>query len=165
MIATKLKVRTFGDPCLERLSEQVQAIGPAERMLIESMIKTMYVEDGVGLAAPQVGINRRIFVADIGDGPMAVVNPKILKKEGTIVMEEGCLSVPGINVEIERPHMIRLHYLDENGMQQEKDLTDLKARVVLHEMDHLDGKMIIDYIAPSEREKFIRQFKEKSDQK
>ncbi|MBU1997557.1 MAG: peptide deformylase, partial [Candidatus Omnitrophica bacterium] len=97
------------------------------------------------LAAPQVGINKRILVADIGDGPLAVINPSVVKAEGSCILEEGCLSVPETTIIIKRPQKIKLKYTDEENVVIEKDFDDLMARVLLHEIDHLDGKLIIDY--------------------
>ena len=95
-----LNVRIYGDPVLRKKSVPIKEIGPAERMFIESLTHTMYERDGVGLAAPQVGINQRIFVADMGEGATVFINPKILKKKGGTFLEEGCLSFPGIVVNI-----------------------------------------------------------------
>ncbi|MBU0469734.1 MAG: peptide deformylase [Candidatus Omnitrophica bacterium] len=142
---TKLKVRLGGDPCLRNQSSAVDSVGPGERILIKSMIATMYDQDGIGLAAPQVGINKRILVADIGDGPLAVINPSVVKAEGSCILEEGCLSVPETTIIIKRPQKIKLKYTDEENVVIEKDFDDLMARVLLHEIDHLDGKLIIDY--------------------
>lgn len=142
---TKLKIRLDGDPCLRKISSEVESIGPGERMLIRSMIATMYDQDGIGLAAPQVGINKRLLVVDIGDGPLAVINPSVEKEEGLCSMEEGCLSVPETTVIINRPKKIKLKYTDEDDIVVERDFDDLMARVLLHEIDHLDGKLILDY--------------------
>ena len=141
----KLQVRTYGDVCLRQKAEPVKEVGIAERMLIQSMIETMYEEKGVGLAAPQVGVNQQIFVMDIGDGPVTVINPKVLRKNGTVVMEEGCLSVPELVVNIRRPAVISVQYLNEDNQLVEKQYDELLARVFLHEQDHLSGKMIVDY--------------------
>ncbi|HBG61477.1 MAG: peptide deformylase [Omnitrophica WOR_2 bacterium RIFOXYB2_FULL_38_16] len=142
---TKLKVRLDGDPCLRNISSPVDSVGPGERMLIRSMIATMYDQDGIGLAAPQVGINKRILVADVGDGPIAVINPCIVTTEGSCVLEEGCLSVPETTVIIKRPQKIKIKYTDEENEVIENEFDDLTARVLLHEIDHLDGKLIVDY--------------------
>ena len=150
---TKLKVRLDGDPCLREMSSAVDSIGPGERMLIKSMIATMYDQDGIGLAAPQVGINKRILVVDIGDGPVAVINPAVLKEEGSCLLEEGCLSVPETTVIVKRSQKIKLKYTDEDNIVIEKDFDDLMARVMLHEIDHLDGKLIVDYKDLEENQK------------
>src|SRR3989338_6083888 len=100
MQATKLKIRLYGDPCLRKKSKSVKEVGSEERALIKAMIELMHESKGVGLAAQQVGINKQIFVADIGSGAMVFINPRILKKIGSGLMEEGCLSIPGVVVEI-----------------------------------------------------------------
>ena len=160
MTITKLKVRIYGDPCLRKKSSTVKEVGPAERMIIHFMIETMREHKGIGLAAPQVGINQRIFVADVGQGPMAIINPRILKRKGSAVLEEGCLSIPGVTVEIKRPQEIVLRYLNENNETVEKTYSDLMARVVLHETDHLNGKLIIDYVSFAQKRKLRKKLKE-----
>jgi peptide deformylase len=123
-------------------------------MLIESMIATMRRAKGIGLAAPQVGINRRLFVIDIGHGPMAMVNPRITRASGSGVLEEGCLSIPEVTVLVERPQTITVEYTDEHNEMVELTCEELLARVVQHELDHLDGKLIVDYASASEKDKF-----------
>ena len=154
MKTTPLKVRLDGDACLRVKSELVDDVGVSERILIDSMIRTMYASEGIGLAAPQVGINKRIFVFDVGEGSNVVINPKILKKEGSIVCEEGCLSVPAIVVNIERAETIHVSYFDENSKVVNNTLREMAARVFLHENDHLDGKLIIDYASAKEKDEF-----------
>lgn len=141
----QLKVRVYGDKCLRQKCSPVREVGPGERMLIAAMLETMHAQKGIGLAAPQVGVNKRIFVADVGDGPVAFVNPKIVKRVGKAVMEEGCLSIPGVNVEVERSEQVFVEYADENGQKMQGVFNGLFARVVQHENDHLDGKLIVDY--------------------
>jgi len=160
MELTKLKIRLYGDPCLRRKSKPVKEVGPAERMLIAAMIDTMHAHKGVGLAAPQVGINQRIMVVDIGEGPIAIINPQILKRKGKDLMEEGCLSLPGVLVEVKRAKEIRVQYLDEYNQVAEKNCSELLARVILHERDHLNGKLIIDYPSLKEKFKLRKQLKE-----
>ena len=160
MITTKFSVRIYGDSCLRKKSSPVKKVGPSERILIASMIETMNDHKGVGLAAPQVGINEQIFVADVGDGPMAFVNPQIKKKRGSEVMEEGCLSIPGVLVDIKRPKNIVVHSLDENNKKVEREFDGLLARVIQHETDHLKGKLIIDYAGWYQKLKLKRQLKD-----
>jgi len=160
MTTTKLYIRVYGDPCLRKKSSPVKEIGPGERMLIQSMIETLHAIKGIGLAAPQVGINQRIFVADIGDGPLAIINPTIIKKAGAAVAEEGCLSIPGVTVQIKRPEKIFIKFKDENNREVERSFDTLMARVISHETDHLDGKLIIDYASREEKKKFRDQLRE-----
>ncbi len=160
MLTTKLKIRLYGDPCLRKKSTLLKEVGPSERILIDSMIATMHDYKGIGLAAPQVGVNQRIIVADIGEGPMALINPKIIRKSGTDILEEGCLSIPGITVKIKRAQKVLVQYTDHNNKSVEKVFEDLLARVILHETDHLDGKLIIDYATIVAKRKFKNQLKE-----
>jgi len=158
MTETTLKIRLYGDPCLTQASQPVSEIGASERLLIQSMIQTMYAHKGIGLAAPQVGINKKIFVVDIGDGPIAVVNPRILKSSGSSKMEEGCLSIPGVSVMIERPDKILVEFKDENNDKIRLELSEMLARVFQHENDHLEGRLILDYVTDEERPKHIEAF-------
>ena len=159
MITTKLKIRIYGDPCLRKKSIPVKEVGPAQRLLIAALIETMYQYKGVGLAAPQAGINEQIFVADIGEGPMVFINPRILKRRGSEVLEEGCLSIPGVLVNVKRPKTIVVQYVDENNRKVKRECTELLARVIQHETDHLHGKLIVDYVPWGQKLKVRRQLK------
>lgn len=160
MTAATLKIRLYGDPCLRKKSVPVIYVGPTEQFLLFGLLAAMRENKGVGLAAPQVGINRQIFVADIGDGPMAFINPRIIKKFGGDVIEEGCLSIPGVTVMVRRPERIVVRYIDENNQPQEKIYEEIMARVIQHEMDHLDGKLIVDYAGLKEKIKLRPQLRE-----
>lgn len=155
-----LAIRVYGDPCLRRKSESISEIGASERILSKAMLEAMHQGDGVGLAAPQVGINKQIFVADIGEGPVVVVNPRVMKKSGTESVEEGCLSLPGITVKVRRPRTIVVQYRDEDNHPVERTLSGLMARVFLHETDHLFGKLIIDYAHWRQRAKLRKHLEE-----
>ena len=157
MTAIKLRIRLYGDPCLRKKSSPVKKVGASERVLIESMTETMYEYKGVGLAAPQVGINEQIFVADVGEGPMVMINPRILKKNGSQTMEEGCLSIPGVVVKVRRPQKIFVSYINEHNQMVERECDELLARVVLHETDHLHGKMIVDYASLPQKIRLKKQ--------
>ena len=160
MTAATLKIRLYGDPCLRKKSVPVVYVGPTEQSLLVGLLVAMRENKGVGLAAPQVGINRQIFVADIGGGPMAIINPRIIKKSGGDVIEEGCLSIPGVTVMVRRPEKIVVRYIDENNQPHEKIYEEMMARVVQHEMDHLDGKLIVDYAGIKEKIKLRAQLRE-----
>lgn len=160
MIAATLKIRLYGDPCLRKKSAPVLYVGPSEQSLLQAMLVTMRENKGVGLAAPQVGVNRQLFVLDIGDGPMAFINPKTIRKSGGDVIEEGCLSIPGVTVMVRRPERIVVRYIDENNQPHEKVYEEMMARVIQHEMDHLDGKLIVDYAGIKEKIKLRPQLKE-----
>ena len=152
---TALKLRYYGDPVLRKFARPVKSVGPAERLIIKEMIRAMYDFDGAGLAAPQVGIDEQIFVADAGDGPFVIINPEVLEITGKeTFFEEGCLSLPGIRINVKRPEMIQVRYMDETGRVFERGLAGLMAKIFQHEGDHLFGRMIIDYASPEEREKF-----------
>ncbi|MBI5023654.1 MAG: peptide deformylase [Candidatus Omnitrophica bacterium] len=155
-----LKIRLYGDPCLRKKSVPVVYVGPTEQSLLFGLLAAMRENKGVGLAAPQVGVNRQIFVADIGDGPMAFINPKIIRKSGGDVIEEGCLSIPGVTVMVRRPEKIVVRYIDENNQPHEKIYEEMMARVIQHEMDHLDGKLIVDYAGIKEKIKLRARLRE-----
>jgi len=118
------------------------------------MVDTMYQAQGVGLAAPQVGINKRIFVIDIGDGLIVIINPKVLSRKGVHCLEEGCLSVPEVSILIKRPEKIQVQYQEQNNNVVKKSFEGLMARAFLHELDHLDGKLILDYASSEELNKY-----------
>ncbi|WP_055667871.1 peptide deformylase [Desnuesiella massiliensis] len=143
-------IRTNGDEILRKKSKTVDVINDRIKTLIKDMIETMYEADGVGLAAPQVGILKRIVVIDVGDGPIAMINPEIIKTEGTYVDVEGCLSVPGEQGEVERPQKVVAKYLDENGKENIVEAEELFARAICHELDHLNGVLFIDKILEKE---------------
>lgn len=157
-----LKVRVLGDPCLHQKSKPVKSVGPVERMLIAALFETMESHKGVGLAAPQVGINEQIFVVDTGKDVFAVINPKIIKAGGgSEEMEEGCLSIPYVQVNISRARTIEVEFTDENGRKVRAKLSGLAARAFQHEYDHLQGKLIIDYLSPAEQKKALAQVHDK----
>lgn len=137
-------IRTVGDDVLRKKCKPVDEVNDKIRVLIEDMIDTMYEADGVGLAAPQVGILKRIVVIDVGDGPIALINPEITYTEGSYIDTEGCLSVPNEMGEVIRPKKLKVKALNENGDMVEYEAEDLFARAVCHELDHLDGVLFID---------------------
>jgi len=154
-----LKIRLYGDPCLETKSKAVKEVGPVERMLISAMFETMIACRGVGLAAPQVGINEQIFVVDTGKEVFAAINPKIIKTAGSEVMEEGCLSIPRVLVDIKRAKNVWVEFTDDKNRQVRAQLNGLAAKVFQHEYDHLQGKLILDYLSPKDRSKIVSQIK------
>src|SRR5208283_5228128 len=129
MVYGPLKIRVYGDPCLQVKAKPVKEVGPVERMLIAAMFETVHADKGVGLAAPQVGISEQIFVVDTGKEAFAVINPKILKTAGHEAMEEGCLSVPHVLVDVKRPKTIWVEFTDEDNHKVRAQLTGLVARV------------------------------------
>ena len=149
----KLAILEFPDPRLRKTATPVIAVDDALRSLIDDMLETMYAAPGIGLAASQVDVHKRLLVADVsanGDEPHALINPVILEKDGIQVSEEGCLSVPGYYEEVERAEHIRVRYQDRNGEEVETEMEGLLAVCVQHEIDHLDGKLFVDYISESQ---------------
>ncbi len=144
----KLKIRVFPDPDLRVKADKVDAVGPAEKELLSDMALAMYLNRGVGLAATQVGIPKSLAVIDVGDGLIKMANPIIVKKEGTAISEEGCLSVPGECIKIKRAKIVVVSFIDENGEPRRIKGEGLLAKAIQHELDHLSGKLIIDYLNP-----------------
>ncbi len=140
-------IRVEGEDVLRKTSREVKEMTPKIADLIEDMIDTMYEADGVGLAAPQVGILKRIVVVDIGEGAMVFINPEILETSGEQTGDEGCLSLPGKSGEVTRPNYVRVRALDENMEPFEMEGEELFARAVCHECDHLDGILYVDHVA------------------
>jgi peptide deformylase len=159
-MASPYEVRVFGDPVLRKAAEEITDINGRTVRLADDMLVTMYDEPGLGLAAPQVGVRRRLFVYDIGEGPSAVVNPVISETSGEWAYEEGCLSIPGLSWEIVRPKEVHLtgHDLDGNEVSIEAD--ELLARLFQHELDHLDGILLIDRLERDERKAAMKQLRE-----
>ncbi len=157
---SSFNIRLYGDPCLRKKSTPLKLITDKTRHLIQSMILIMHEHKGIGLAAPQLGVNERFIVVDIGEGPIVLVNPEVTTTEGLAELEEGCLSIPGIVVNVKRPQKISVRYLDQNNKKIEKSCEDLLARVILHEIDHLNGKLIIDYLSFREKLKLRKQLKD-----
>lgn len=141
-------IRLEGDDILRKKCKRVSKIDDRLKTLINDMIDTMYDADGVGLAAPQVGILKRLFVIDVYDGygPRVFINPEILETDGSQVGEEGCLSLPGRSEEVERPNYVKVKATNEKGEEFILEAEELLARAVCHENDHLDGKLYIDYV-------------------
>ena len=137
-------IRKIGDTVLRQECRKVEKIDNRLLTLIEDMIDTMYDADGVGLAAPQVGILKRLFVIDIGDGPLVFINPEILETSGSQTGEEGCLSVPGRYEEVTRANYVKARALNEKGEEFEIECEELLARAISHEYDHLDGTLFVD---------------------
>ena len=149
-------IRLYGDPVLRRKSREVKEMSGDIRKLIDNMAKLMYQNKGLGLAASQVGILKRVIVADVGDGLVSLVNPKILWRQGKDTMSEGCLSIPGINLEIKRSKEVIVEGLTKEDEKVQLGAVGLLARVLQHEIDHLDGILIIDRV-PKKKIKPIKK--------
>lgn len=139
-------LRVEGDPILRKTSKEVKEVTPKIRDLIDDMLETMYEANGVGLAAPQVGVLKRIVVIDVGDGPLVMINPQIVKTAGSQTGDEGCLSVPGKAGQVTRPNEVTVRFMDEEGEYYELEGVELLARAICHECEHLDGKLYIDIV-------------------
>ena len=139
-------IRTEEDPVLRKISRPVKEVTPKIVTLIDDMLDTMYEAMGVGLAAPQVGILKRIVVIDIGEGPIVLINPEILETEGSQTGDEGCLSLPGKAGVVTRPNYVKVRALDENMVERELEGTELLARAFCHEIDHLDGHLYTELV-------------------
>ena len=156
----KLTILEFPDPRLRTKARPVEAVDDALRTLIDDMFETMYAAPGIGLAATQVDVHRRLLVTDVSADrtePHVLINPEILGKDGKVVSEEGCLSVPGYFAEVERAESIRVRYTDRNGDEQEMDAEGLQAVCIQHEIDHLDGKLFVDYLSESKRQRLRKR--------
>lgn len=162
----KLDIITLPDPKLRLVSEPVERIDDELGRLLDDMLETMYEAPGIGLAGIQVGVPRRIITIDVSGreegearSPLFLINPEIVtSSDDRSVYEEGCLSIPDYYAEVERPASVRLRYLDREGKQQEIDADGLLATCIQHEVDHLDGKLFIDYLSRLKREMVIRKF-------
>ena len=139
-------VRMLGDPVLNKKCREVKEITPKIEMLIEDMLDTMYEYEGVGLAAPQVGILKRVVTIDIGDGPLVMINPELVSSDGEQSGGEGCLSLPGKAGQVTRPNHVVARAFDENMQEFEIEATELLARAICHEIDHLEGHMYTELV-------------------
>ena len=139
-------VRIQGDPVLEKKCKEVKEVTPRIKELIEDMLETMYEQNGVGLAAPQVGVLKRIVTIDIGEGPVVFINPRILESDGEQTGYEGCLSLPGKSGKVTRPNWVKVRAYDEDMQEFELEGEELMARAICHECDHLEGKMYTELV-------------------
>ncbi len=164
----KLPIITLPDPILRAQSSQIENVDQATQRLIDDMLETMYAAPGIGLAAIQVAVPKRLLVIDVTDKdeprrPIAMINPEIVKLgDVTRVYEEGCLSIPDVLVDIERPASLTVRYIDREGKQQELQADGLLATAIQHEIDHLDGKLIIDFLSRLKRDMVVRRFKKQA---
>ena len=159
----KLKLFEYPHPILKKKAEKVQKVDDELRKLLDDMLETMYASNGCGLAAPQIGVSKRIVVIDIAHEdeeprPLYMVNPEIVwQSEEKEISEEGCLSVPGQRAEVERPAAVRIKYLDYYGKKQELEADDFLAVAAQHEIDHLDGVLYIDKLSRLKRQMLLKK--------
>jgi peptide deformylase len=160
---SRLEILEFPDARLRTVAKPVEAFDPELGQLVNDMIETMYSAVGIGLAATQVNIHRQLLVLDVSetqDQPRVYINPRILHSEGSETCEEGCLSVPGVYAEVERPEKIRISAQDRDGKIFEENLEGMHAVCLQHEMDHLKGKLFVDYLSPL-KQRMVRKKLEK----
>ena len=141
-----LDIHVLGSPVLRQETKPVPSVTDDLRRLIDDMFETMYAAKGIGLAAPQVGRLERVAVVDVNDNPFVIINPVIVHREGAIVGEEGCLSIPEVYGDVERAEHVIVRALDRQGKEIQVEGTELLARCLQHEIDHLHGKLFIDYL-------------------
>jgi len=153
-IMSKLKILEFPDPRLRTKATPVVDVDDALRAFISDMFETMYAAPGIGLAATQVDVHKRLLVTDVSvdkDQPYVLINPEIIEKDGVTFTDEGCLSVPGYYEEVQRAEHIKVRFLDRDGVEVELDAHGLLAVCIQHEIDHLDGKLFVDYLSEAKR--------------
>jgi len=155
-----LTILEFPDPRLRKRASPLASLDDELRSLIDDMFETMYTAPGIGLAATQVDVHKRLLVADISsekNDPHVLINPEILEQDGAAVTEEGCLSVPGYFEEVERAEQIRVRYLDRDGKQVEREVEGLLGVCIQHEIDHLNGKLFVDYLSEAKRQRIRKR--------
>jgi peptide deformylase len=158
------RIRTFGDPVLKRRAEEITDIDGRVARLAEDMHATLKVANGLGLAAPQVGVGRRLFVYEIGEsGPRTIVNPVVSDFDGEWEYEEGCLSVPGLYFRITRPKHVHITGYDLDGREVSIEAVDLEARLYQHELDHLDGRLLLELLDDDQRKAAMRELRQRAE--
>ena len=157
-----LPIRIFGDPVLKQRTPDVETVDESIRRLVDDMIETMHAAPGVDLAAPQVGVQKRLFVYDVSNGPRVVINPEITDHRGEWTYDEGCLSVPSLFWPIVRPGHVRLRGRDLDGSEISIEADELLARVFQHEADHLDGTLLLERLEPEQRKQALRTLRERT---
>jgi len=157
-----LTILEFPDDRLRKKAVPVPVVDESIRRLVDDMFETMYAAPGVGLAATQVNVQKRIVVLDVSEeknAPLCLINPEIVEKNGSEEMDEGCLSVPGIFEKVTRAETVKIRALDRNGEPFELDADSLLAVCIQHEIDHLDGKLFVDYLSPLKRQLIRKKLK------
>ncbi len=155
-------VRTYGDPVLKQVAREVDRVDGALAKLVDDMVETMYAAEGAGLAAPQVGVQKRVFVYDVGEGPEALINPEIVESEGEWYHDEGCLSIPGLRLGIVRPNRVHLRGLDLDGNERSLEADEFLGRVFQHEVDHLDGVLMVERLSEDMRKQALRVLRDRA---
>ncbi len=154
------EIRLIGDPVLRQTARLVDDIDGSLVRLVDDMVETMYEAPGLGLAAPQVGVQKRLFVWDVGEGPQVIVNPELVESDGEWSFEEGCLSVPDLTWEIIRPKTVHVVGRDLDGNEVSIEADELEARLLLHELDHLDGTLLIERLDDETRKAALKTLRD-----
>jgi peptide deformylase len=157
-----LEIRLFGDPVLKQKAAEITDVTESLVRLADDMLVTMYEAPGLGLAATQIGVQKRLFVYDIGDGPHTIVNPVVSDARGEWVYDEGCLSIPGLYFELVRPKEIHLTGYDLDGNEVSIEADELLARLFQHELDHLDGKLMLEMLDAEQRREALRELRRRA---
>lgn len=161
------EIRLLGDPALREEADPVEAVDEEVRALVRDLLDTMYAADGIGLAAPQVGVGLRVFVYDVRDPDLAagaLINPEIVEREGTVKEEEGCLSIPGLSELVERSDRVVVRGRDATGQEVEIEAEGLLSRCLQHEADHLDGVLFLDRVSPLKRRMLLKKWEKMADE-
>lgn len=163
----KLNILYFPDERLRTIAAAVETVTPAIQQVVSDMFETMYDAPGIGLAATQIDFHQQVIVIDISEDksqPLCLINPEIIEHDGKQEMDEGCLSVPGVYETVERANHIKFKALDRNGQPFEQEATDLLAVCIQHEMDHLAGKLFVDYLSPLKRQRIKKKLSKQQKQ-
>jgi len=164
---TTLDILRYPDPRLRNRAKAVEVVDARVRELVEAMLTTMYDANGIGLAATQVNVAKRVIVIDLSDDrnePVCLINPEIVEKQGEEQMDEGCLSVPGVYETVTRAEWIRVRALDRSGASMELEADGLLAVCIQHEIDHLDGKLFVDYLSSLKRQRIRKKLEKENRQ-
>lgn len=154
---TALKIKLWPNKVLRKKALALDCVGEGEKNILQEMVHLMHIANGVGLSGPQIGINKQIIVVDVGLGPLMLANPKIIARRGVSIFEEGCLSLPGICIKIKRSEKIKIQAINQDNEAIEIEADGLLSRALQHEIDHLYGKLIIDYASFSQKFKIREQ--------
>lgn len=155
------EIRTYGDPVLKTPAAAVTEIDGKVARLVDEMFDTLYSSDsGIGLAAPQIGVQKQIFVWEVDDEPMVIINPEIVESSGEWLYDEGCLSIPGLYVEMLRPNQVLMRGLTMDGNEVEIEADELMGRLFQHELDHLHGVLMFDRMSPDQRKAALAEYRQ-----
>jgi peptide deformylase len=155
-------VRTYGDPALKQVAPPVDELDGSLARLVEDMVETMYDSEGAGLAATQIGVQKRLFVYDVGEGPQTMINPTIVELDGEWYHDEGCLSIPGLRLGIVRPGRVHIRGFDLDGHELSIEADEFLGRVFQHEVDHLDGVLMLERLDDDTRRQALRVLRDRS---